>query len=115
MLRCLTRLAEGASPAVLEAAFKSVLELDPANVQAKHNLEALMRNTGGIEDDDLEVVCKFFYQQKPDGEVAGVAWDQDERITAPVQFIVDVDSIRMRFRHIASIDGRDSQNQEILD
>jgi tetratricopeptide (TPR) repeat protein len=40
------RLAEGASPDVLEAAFKSVLELDPANAQARHNMEVLMRNTG---------------------------------------------------------------------
>ena len=40
------RLAEGAPPEVLEAAFKSVLELDPANEQARHNMEVLMRNTG---------------------------------------------------------------------
>jgi hypothetical protein len=40
------RLAEGAPPEVLEAAFRSVLELDPTNAQAKHNLEVLMRNTG---------------------------------------------------------------------
>jgi tetratricopeptide (TPR) repeat protein len=42
------RLAEGASPDVLEAAFKSVLELDPANAQARHNMEVLMRNTGRL-------------------------------------------------------------------
>jgi glycosyltransferase involved in cell wall biosynthesis len=42
------RLAEGAAPEVLEAAFKSVLELDPANAQARHNLEVLMRNTGRL-------------------------------------------------------------------
>ena len=36
------RLAEGAPPEVLEATFKSVLELDPANAQARHNMEVLM-------------------------------------------------------------------------
>jgi hypothetical protein len=40
------RLAQGAPPEALEAAFRGVLELDPANAQAKHNLEVLMRNTG---------------------------------------------------------------------
>jgi hypothetical protein len=40
------RLAEGAAPEVLEAAFKSVLELDPTNAQARHNMEVLMRTTG---------------------------------------------------------------------
>ena len=40
------RLADGSPPEVLEAAFKSVLELDPTNAQALHNLEVLYRNTG---------------------------------------------------------------------
>jgi tetratricopeptide (TPR) repeat protein len=40
------RLAENAPPEVLEAAFRGVLELDPANAQARHNLQVLMRNTG---------------------------------------------------------------------
>jgi glycosyltransferase involved in cell wall biosynthesis len=40
------RLAADAPPEVLEAAFKGVLELDPANAQARHNLEVLYRKTG---------------------------------------------------------------------
>ena len=40
------RLADGSPPEVLESALKAVLELDPANAQAKHNLEVLYRNTG---------------------------------------------------------------------
>ena len=39
-------LAQGAPPDVLEAAFNGVLELDPANAQARHNMQVLMRNTG---------------------------------------------------------------------
>jgi hypothetical protein len=31
---------------VLEAAFRSVLELDPDNAHARHNLEVLLQNTG---------------------------------------------------------------------
>jgi hypothetical protein len=40
------RLAENAPPEVLEAAFQGVLELDPANAQARHNMQVLLRNTG---------------------------------------------------------------------
>jgi hypothetical protein len=40
------RLADGSPPEVLEAAFKSVLTLEPTNQQARHNLEVLYRNTG---------------------------------------------------------------------
>jgi tetratricopeptide (TPR) repeat protein len=40
------RLADGSPPEVLEAALRSILELDPRNAQAKHNLQVLMRNTG---------------------------------------------------------------------
>jgi hypothetical protein len=40
----------GRAPAVLEAAFKGVLELDPNNVQARHNMQVLLRNIGrGVE------------------------------------------------------------------
>jgi hypothetical protein len=31
---------------VLEAALRDILELDPKNMQARHNLEVLYRNTG---------------------------------------------------------------------
>ncbi|MCE9562617.1 MAG: glycosyltransferase, partial [Planctomycetes bacterium] len=40
------RLADGSSPEVLEAALRSILEIDPNNTQARHNLQVLMRNTG---------------------------------------------------------------------
>jgi hypothetical protein len=40
------RLADGSPPEVLEAAFRAVLELDPNNTQARHNLQVLLRNTG---------------------------------------------------------------------
>lgn len=40
------RIAAGAPPALLEAAFKGVLELDPHNAQAKHNLAVLYHKTG---------------------------------------------------------------------
>jgi tetratricopeptide (TPR) repeat protein len=40
------RLGDGSPPEVLEAAFRSILELDPNNAQARHNLQVLMRNTG---------------------------------------------------------------------
>src|SRR5262245_60237459 len=40
------RLGDGSPSEVIESALRSVLELDPANAQAKHNLEVLLRNTG---------------------------------------------------------------------
>lgn len=40
------RLADGSPPEVLEAAFDSVPEVDPANAQARHNMQVLLRNTG---------------------------------------------------------------------
>jgi tetratricopeptide (TPR) repeat protein len=36
----------GADPVELEPAIRSVLELDPGNAQARHNLEVLLRKTG---------------------------------------------------------------------
>jgi glycosyltransferase involved in cell wall biosynthesis len=40
------RLADGSGPEVLEGAFRAVLELDPGNAQARHNLRVLYRATG---------------------------------------------------------------------
>ena len=39
-------IAADAPPEVLEPAFRGVLELDPNNTQARHNLEVLYRKTG---------------------------------------------------------------------
>jgi glycosyltransferase involved in cell wall biosynthesis/predicted O-methyltransferase YrrM len=39
------RLADGSPQEVLEAAFRAVLEVDPANTQARHNLEVHHRTT----------------------------------------------------------------------
>jgi glycosyltransferase involved in cell wall biosynthesis/Tfp pilus assembly protein PilF/predicted O-methyltransferase YrrM len=40
------RFADGSPPEVIEAALMAILELDPNNPQAKHNLQVLLRNTG---------------------------------------------------------------------
>jgi ferric-dicitrate binding protein FerR (iron transport regulator) len=40
------RLADGSSPEAIEAALQGVLEVDPNNAQARHNLRVLLRNTG---------------------------------------------------------------------
>jgi glycosyltransferase involved in cell wall biosynthesis len=40
------RMADGSPPEVIEEALKAILELDPANPQARHNMQVLLRNTG---------------------------------------------------------------------
>jgi glycosyltransferase involved in cell wall biosynthesis/tetratricopeptide (TPR) repeat protein/predicted O-methyltransferase YrrM len=40
------RLADGSLPEIIEAALRAILELDPNNPQAWHNLQVLMRSTG---------------------------------------------------------------------